>query len=100
MDVEEGTEGYVEYWTTRLLMIMKLIKMGKGIEEYERYWRYEKSNTRRKMLIVRRTRLDKNAEWEEYYIRKGRMMGIKGEAKEEEIEGIKDLRMTSTRLFW
>jgi len=98
VDVKEGNEGYVEYWSTRSVLMMYLIKNKKGIKRYEELWENEKRNTKRKMGVIRNTRMDPKAEIEEYFTRKGRMMGIKEGSTKEEIQTIQDLRMTETEL--
>lgn len=98
LDVKEGREGYVEYWTTRKMLMMYLIKKKKSLKNYKELWENEKKNTRRKMRIIKETRMDPNAEIDEYFTRKGRMMGIKETATKEEIQNIEDLRMTHTEV--
>jgi hypothetical protein len=97
-DVEIGMEGYVEYWSERLIVMIYIMKEGKGIGDYNKKWKNEKMNTRRKMRMIKETRMDPKADIEEYFTRKGRMMGIKEPSTKEEIKDIKDLRMAHTEV--
>jgi hypothetical protein len=67
------------------------------MKEYEELMRLELEHTRRMISIVKGTKMDKEAAYEEYYIRKGRMMGAKPlnkRAAEQAHRNIHDLRMT------
>jgi len=89
---DKSFESYVEYWASRMIVMMRLKE-----EEYEEGWKDEKKNTSEKCVIIRRTKMDKEAAISEYYERKGRMMGMKILSKEEEEKAdreIEDLRMT------
>jgi hypothetical protein len=90
---DKSFESYVEYWSERLLVLMK----AKGVLEYEECMRLEVEHTNERNSVLSSTELEYGAAYEEYYIIKGRMMGAKGLEKgaaEEAERKIHDLRMT------
>jgi hypothetical protein len=80
-------------------MLIKSEKM----KEYEELMRLELEHTRRMISIVKGTKMDKEAAYEEYYIKKGRMMGAKPLNKteaEQAHRNIHNLRMTQHNMVF